>query len=216
MPEELALPAKLAADCIEEERLEIYRDVVIRDCYHLAEMRPGDLFLDVGACYGIASCEAFARGAYVAALEPSPVFEQLKRYAAVFTCLPYALVGDPSVSHYLRFWHQRPSGAMMALEGEEAFPRTMDLDRAYWSLLYGRLVDVRPALPRVWLKMDIEGGECEILVPSNAEVVRRFDIVTMEYHDDFDAAGALSEMGFEIRFQEGDGHQGTLFAQRKD
>jgi FkbM family methyltransferase len=116
-------------------------------------LRPGDLFVDVGAWIGPVSAWAQALGADVIAIEPDPT-----ACAELRTVVPGAEIWEGAVTPTGGRVHLKPGGGGRGSYGDSMSSIGEDgLEVAAWTLpeiLKGRV----PAL----VKMDVEGYEMEL------------------------------------------------------
>lgn len=115
-------------------------------------LRPGDLFVDVGAWIGPVTLWALERGSHVIAIEPDPValVELRRRVPDSVEIWEGAVAIRPGRASLAAPGKLGVSGSRLAAEGDVEV-RTWTLD----EILAGR----RPAL----VKVDIEGYEIELL-----------------------------------------------------
>lgn len=139
------------------DRWEVATHALIREV-----VKPGDLFLDVGAWIGPVTIWALQQGAYVIAIEPDPVAreelsEVLGVYPPLFEIWPGALTvdGGPVVLAP----NPKPEGAFGDSMSRIAHPDQGGVVVESWAL--NAILDGR--VPN-FMKMDVEGYEI-VLVP---------------------------------------------------
>ncbi len=144
---------------IEEIRIENYGDEQEFTGLILDELRPGDVFFDIGGCVGLIAINAAAKGASVWAFEPEPSYRErleanvaLNRFANI-TVVPWAVsnkAGEATLHRSGPVGEVSPSLEKTPRHGESITIATRDLDSAIAER-------VLPA-PDV-MKIDIEGAE---------------------------------------------------------
>jgi len=162
------------------------------DCYGLSDLvalkRPGDVVVDAGANIGVASLVMAARfGCTVYALEPVVEnVEMLRRNLAAnaedrVQVIQAGLAGSDRTD---RLW-QDPAQSVSAHFNEVA-----TLERpAGLRPIEAEFVSLRTLLARVGvndvllLKMDIEGGEYEVVQSLDPMMARRIRSISLEVHD---------------------------------
>lgn len=132
-------------------------------------LKPGDLFVDIGAWIGPVTLWALELGAHVIAIEPDPIaLDELRRRAPEAEVWAGAVVADDITTARLT---SRPSAGMSRLTAKGH-------SVAAWSLR--RILDQR--VPRL-VTMDVEGYEMALL-PTVAPFLADLGVpLQVELHD---------------------------------
>jgi len=188
---------------------EVLDEVIARDCYGIRSLpQAPDVVVDGGACFGAFSLFAWSLGVKrILAYEPDP--DAVEMFQANIKANPgseeriivenraLAYIGPPNRKRLL----------VKAGVGHCRF----DPAEARFPVEVAGLPAPTQMLERIstFLKLDVEGAERELFHPSNRETLRRYDYISMEWHNCDGAVYALvlGLLGFSVYLAGCDGAQ---------